>query len=220
MCQFISFFHRPDNGDVAIFDLTSHSNTQAKLSLNEKLWREGHYLPSGQIVCRVAPDDKITEQECNERLKNHYPSFVEFFNWAMGETCKIGIYSGSLDLSSLTSAAGLKLPNKISGYLDLRSLTSAAGLKLPNEISGSLDLSSLTSAAGLKLPNEISGFLYLRSLTSAAGLKLPTKCGSLDLRSLTSAAGLKLPNEISGFLDLSSLTSAEKEKLTKRRKNK
>ena len=172
MCQFISFFHRPDNGDVAIFDLTSHSNTQAKLSLNEKLWREGHYLPSGQIVCRVAPDDKITEQECNERLKNHYPSFVEFFNWAMGETCKIGIYSGSLDLSSLTSAAGLKLPNKISGHLDLRSLTSAAGLKLPNKISGYLDLRSLTSAAGLKLPNEISGSLYLSSLTSAEKEKL------------------------------------------------
>jgi hypothetical protein len=150
MCQFISFFHRPDNGDVAVFNLESHSDTQAKLELNEKLWREGHYLPNGTIVCRVAPADKITEQECSERLKNHYPSFVEFFNWSMGETCKNGIYSGYLDLSSLTSAAGLKLPTKC-GSLDLRSLTSAAGLKLPTEISGYLDLSSLTSAEKEKL---------------------------------------------------------------------
>ena len=150
MCKFISFFHRPDNGDIAVFNLESHSDTQAKLELNEKLWREGHYLPSGQIVCRVAPTDKITEQECNERLKNHYPLFVEFFNWAMGETCKNGIYVGSLDLRSLTSAAGLKLPNEIGGYLDLSSLTSAAGLKLPAKC-GYLDLSSLTSAEKEKL---------------------------------------------------------------------
>jgi hypothetical protein len=129
MFQFISFFHRPDNGDIAVFNLESHSDTQVKLALNENLWREGHYLPNGTIVCRVAPADKITEQECNERLKNHYPSFADFFNWSMGETCKNGIYIGSLDLSSLTSAAGLKLPTKC-GSLDLSSLTSAEKEKL------------------------------------------------------------------------------------------
>jgi len=35
MCRFISFFHRPDNGDVVVHDLSSHSNTEKKLKLNK-----------------------------------------------------------------------------------------------------------------------------------------------------------------------------------------
>ena len=71
---------------------------------------------------------------------------------------------GDLYLDSLTSAEGLKLPEKI-GSLYLDSLTSAEGLKLPEKISGILYLNSLTSAEGLKLPEKISGILNLDSLT-------------------------------------------------------
>ena len=124
------------------------------------------------------------------------------------------IVNGYLDLRSLTSAEGLKLPERVNGYLDLRSLTSAEGLKLPERVNRYLDLGSLTSAEGLKLPETIGGYLNLGSLTSAEGLKLPeTVNGDLSLRSLTSAEGLKLPETVNGGLYLGSLTSAEGLKL-------
>ena len=138
MCQFISFFHNPFTGEIRVYDLNHHGETETYLKLDKKIWREGHYLPSGIIECRVADEDRITRAECDSRLKERFPSFVEFFNWSMGEICKNGIFSGYLDLGSLTSAAGLKLPAEC-GDLYLGSLTSAAGLKLPAKC-GYLDL--------------------------------------------------------------------------------
>ena len=119
-------------------------------------------------------------------------------------------FYGFLDLGSLTTAEGLKLPEYIGGDLDLDSLTTAEGLKLPEYIGGDLGLDSLTTAEGLKLPEYIGGDLGLDSLTTAEGLKLPEHIGrSLDLDSLTIAEGLKLPEYIGGYLWLSSLTTAE-----------
>ncbi len=121
---------------------------------------------------------------------------------------------GNLSLSGLRSAEGLKLPIEIKDSLYLSGLTSAEGLNLPTEIKGTLDLSGLTSAKGLKLPNEIGGNLLLSDLTSAEGLKLPAKIdGALYLDGLTSAEGLKLPAKIDGALYLDGLTSAEGLKL-------
>ena len=123
---------------------------------------------------------------------------------------RIKVYYGNLDLSNLTSAEGLKLPETINGYLNLSGLTSAEGLELPNTIGEDLYLNSLTSAEGLVLPNTLNGNLYLHSLTSAECLELPNIInGDLDLRSLTSAEGLVLPNIINGSLYLNSLISAE-----------
>ena len=123
---------------------------------------------------------------------------------------RIKVYYGNLDLSNLTSAEGLVLPDIINGNLDLSNLTSAEGLVLPNTINGDLYLNSLISAEGLVLPNTLNGDLDLRSLTSTEGLVLPnTVNGDLDLRSLTSAEGLVLPNIINGSLYLKSLISAE-----------
>ena len=85
----------------------------------------------------------------------------------------IKVYWDSLDLSGLTSAEGLKLPDYIGGSLFLDSLTNAEELKLPEYIKKTFDLSSLTSAEGLKLPKHIGGNLYLKGLTNAEGLKLP-----------------------------------------------
>ena len=123
---------------------------------------------------------------------------------------RIKVYYGNLDLSNLTSAEGLKLPETINGYLNLSGLTSAEGLELPNTINGNLYLHSLTSAEGLVLPNIINGDLYLSSLTSAECLELPNRItGSLDLDGLISAEGLVLPNTLNGDLYLRSLTSVE-----------
>ena len=123
---------------------------------------------------------------------------------------RIKVYYGNLDLSNLTSAEGLVLPDTINEGLDLGSLTSAEGLVLPNIIGGSLHLTSLTSAKDLVLPDTINGNLDLRGLTSVEGLVLPdTISGSLHLTSLTSAKGLRLSNIIYGDLYLEGLTSVE-----------
>ena len=190
MCKFISFLHRPDNGDIAVWDLNSHSNTQNKLNLREPLWCEGHYLPDGEIVCRVHDMSRAACDECGERLRNKFPSFGSFANWCFSQNIKM---IKCLYLGSLTSAKGLTLPQGIE-TLDLGSLTSAQGLTLPQGIKW-LDLSSLTSAKGLTLPQGIE-WLYLRSLTSAQGLTLPQGIKTLDLSSLTIANGLTLPQEI------------------------
>jgi len=111
MCQFISFMHRPDNGDVFIYDLSSHSETESKLE-NKPLWREGHYLPDGELICRVNPDEKTTEAECVERMKNRFPTFASFFHWCMKEMGTTKKYAGNMNLDELKSAKGLVLPKK------------------------------------------------------------------------------------------------------------
>ena len=50
------------------------------------------------------------------------------------------------------------------GDLDLSHLTSAEGLKLPEDVGGWLGLSGLTTAEGLKLPLHVGGDIYLWSL--------------------------------------------------------
>ena len=117
---------------------------------------------------------------------------------------------GSIDLSSLTSAEDLVLPQLVGGDIDLRSLASAEGLVLPESIGGSIFLSSLTSAEGLVLPKSIGRHIDLRSLTSAEGLVLPQHVGGgINLSSLTSAEGLVLPQHVGDYIELRSLTSAE-----------
>jgi len=165
-------------------------------------------------------DSRIEEIIKKRNIKKDLAKFFDCREDQISLTIKealkgdVKFHYGSLDLSGLTSAEGLKLPEKIGGDLFLSGLTSAEGLKLPEKIGGNLYLYSLTSAEGLKLPEKIGKSLDLRSLTSAEGLKLPEKIGkSLDLRGLTSAEGLKLPEEIGGNLDLHSLTLAEGLKL-------
>ena len=129
----MSFFHRPDNGDIAAKDLNSHENTRKALNLNLNLWREGHYTPDGKLELRVIDIDKITQQECSERFQNRFPSFVSFFSWCLQETNQTDVFGGSLDLNSLTSAKGLVLPKRIGGWLYLNSLTSAEQEKIRKE---------------------------------------------------------------------------------------
>ncbi len=121
---------------------------------------------------------------------------------------------GSLDLEKLESAEGLELPKTVSGYLKLTNLRSTKGLKLPETVGGGLDLNSLRSAKGLKLPETLGAVLFLSNLRSAEGLELPkTVGGSLYLNDLQSTEGLKLPEIVGGDLVLSSLQSVEGLKL-------
>ncbi|HBR80306.1 TPA: hypothetical protein DEA21_01485 [Candidatus Uhrbacteria bacterium] len=122
---------------------------------------------------------------------------------------EIRYHYGNLNLSGLTTAEGLTLPETIGGYLDLIGLTTAEGLALPETIGGSLDLRCLTTAEGLTLPETIGGYLDLRCLTTAEVTLPETIGGDLDLSGLTTAEGLTLPETIGGSLDLSGLATAE-----------
>ena len=118
MCQFVSFFHNPLTGDIRVYDLNSHSETEKGLSLDLKVWREGHYLPNGEIVCRLTPEDRITKEEANERLRSRFPKFKDFLNWAFVELNAEKKFSGGLDLSGC-DLKGIKLPTSVGGGLYL-----------------------------------------------------------------------------------------------------
>jgi hypothetical protein len=135
MCRLASFFHNPMTGDLAVYDITSHSETEKKLNLNLKIWREGHYLPNGEVECRVTDDDRITQKECDERLKQQYPTFVKFFNWCIGNGA---IASEGLDLNGC-DLTGITLPETIGGGLYLIGCD-LTGITLPETIGGSLNL--------------------------------------------------------------------------------
>ena len=117
MCQFISFFHRPDTGDIAVWDLNSHSNTGKHLKLNLNLWCEGHYLPDGTIEARIHDKIRESQKECEDRIKTKFPTFLDFLNWCFKQDINIVT---SLDLSSLTNAKGLVIPQGVTS-LYLRS---------------------------------------------------------------------------------------------------
>ena len=145
-----------------------------------------------------------------EGKKAHY-GFINLSHLTSAKGLKLPeIVVGDLDLSGLKSAEGLKLPKIVGKNLYFYKLTNADGVKLPETIGGDLDLSGLKSAEGLKLPETIGGDLYLWRLTSAKGLKFPKMVGSsLYLDGLKSAEGLKLPEIVGGNLSLIRLTSAE-----------
>ena len=213
MCRFASFKFKPA-GHVAVrvaADLSSHRDIPGEDGARPNGWREGHYLPTGEIECRTLDVDRLTGGDCEEILRDRWPTFVDFFACALTTTKQAKMWPGCLDLSGLTSIpAGLKLPETVGGWLYLRGLTSIpAGLKLPETVGGWLALDGLTSIpAGLKLPETVGGGLYLSGLTSIpAGLKLPETVGGwLDLSGLTSIpAGLKLPETVGGWLALGGL---------------
>jgi hypothetical protein len=171
---------------VAVYNLESHGDTEKHLNLNNKVWCEGHYLPSGKVICRVNDEARTTQQECEDRLLNRFPTFISFLNWCLKETKQEESYSGSLSLDGLTSAKELVLPKTIGGSLSLNGLTSAKELVLPKTIGGWLSLDGLTSAKELVLPKTIGGWLSLNGLTSAKELVLPKTIGGwLSLNGLT-----------------------------------
>ena len=140
MCQFASFFHNPHTGEIVVSDLTSHGNTEQTLKLNLNIWREGHYLPNGEIVLRTTSDDRIDLVEYKNAFVSRFPTFVSFLNWSLPIITKDGVYESDLDLRGLTSAKDLVLPKTVGGGLDLSGLTSAKDLVLPKTVGGGLDL--------------------------------------------------------------------------------
>jgi len=220
MCQFISFFHNPETGEVKVSDLNSHSNTEETLKLDKSKWREGHYLPDGTVVARVLATDHRDEPQCIFKIQQSYPTFKDFFVWALREIAPDGNYGGSLYLGGLTSLTPGCLPKTVGGYLYLGGLTSLTPGCLPKTVGGDLDLGGLTSLTPRCLPKTVGGSLYLRGLTNLTPGCLPkTVGGSLYLRGLTSLTPGCLPKTVGGDLDLGGLNQKDKERIKKKYKN-
>ncbi len=145
MCEFISFVVTKD-GNILANDLNSHSGIEKLHNLKPDTYREAEWVDSG-LTIRVHGDEK--EADFKSMVMAKFKNRIELLNYFF-ENPKTWSGSGGLDLSGLTSAAGLVLPKTWSGsgWLGLSGLTSAAGLVLPKTWSGSggLDLRGLTSA--------------------------------------------------------------------------
>jgi hypothetical protein len=226
MCRMASFFHNPITGEILVYDLNSHSETEKHLKLSPKgPFREGHYLPNGTVECRVVEDeDSVSQETCNKLLKSRFPTFLSFFRWAIANGGHVGkdldliglheineeglkIPEGvtELLLNSLKSAEGLEIPESVT-WLSLNSLESAEGLEIPESVT-TLSLNGLESAEGLKIPKGVK-YLSLDSLKSAEGLEIPKGVTELSLYNLKSAEGLEIPKSVT-WLWLNSLKSAE-----------
>ena len=130
MCKFISFWYKPSNMDLAVWDLSHHHNTSKKLKLNDKIWREGHYTPDGEIECRVLDSDKYTQEECNDRLHRRYPTFQKFLKYCMDnipDNYEGSLYLQECDLKDIT------LPTKLRGNLYLFGCD-LKGIKIPENL--------------------------------------------------------------------------------------
>ena len=118
MCRLASFKYRPDTQEIAVFAITSHGETEKELNLNVKLWHDGHYLPDGSIECRLPEHNRDASMEAY--IKDRWPTFVEFYLWALEQHGQDKHYKGDLDLSSLTTIPDwFTLPASIGGWLFL-----------------------------------------------------------------------------------------------------
>ena len=105
---------------MAVYDLNSHADTEKQLKLNLNIWREGHYLPTGEFELRFNDGERVDISECKDRFKNRFPSFISFLNWTFKQNIDFG---GCLDLNGLTSAKDLVLPKTTGGSLYLSGKT-------------------------------------------------------------------------------------------------
>src|SRR4030042_1185472 len=84
MYQFASFFFDPATGDIKVWDLTSHGETERHLGLDPNgPYREGYYLLDGTIQARVTEDDAETGAACAARMRSRFPSLGAFLAWAV-----------------------------------------------------------------------------------------------------------------------------------------
>ena len=113
MCQFASFFFRCEPWAVRVADLNSHGNTQEGLGLRDTPrpdgWREGHWLPAGELVCRVLEGDSLTAAEARNAMLAQWPTFVAFLMWAVGQPEYV---PNSLDLHGC-DLKGVTLPKNL-----------------------------------------------------------------------------------------------------------
>jgi hypothetical protein len=116
MCQFASFKFQPcGNVPVVVADLFSHGETEKTLKLPPDAgadgWHDGHYLPTGEILCRGVDGDTLTPRQCESAIRARWPTFTAFWSWAMRQPgCKTltGLYLCHTKVADLSPLAGCK----------------------------------------------------------------------------------------------------------------
>jgi hypothetical protein len=93
MCKRISFIYKAP-AQVALFDLESHSATQAfhEDKTEDLGWYEGHYLPDESIECRT-PTGRDRKAEANFRYE--WPTYAEFEKYCLGQLGQSGAGTAS-----------------------------------------------------------------------------------------------------------------------------
>lgn len=111
MCKLISYFTNPASEQVRVLKLDDHSGTAKELGLRDTEkpngWREGHYLPDGEVECRTLDVDKRTSSELVASVKARWPRFVDFLSWCLENGAEV---PEAMDLNGLKSAKHLVLP--------------------------------------------------------------------------------------------------------------
>ena len=102
MCRFASFKFQPIKSMPIRVNgsMDSHHEIPGDDTTNRNGWREGHYLPSGEIECRALETDTLTGEESAEIITSGFPSFATFFAWALTETNQEKEWGGDLYLSN------------------------------------------------------------------------------------------------------------------------
>ena len=150
MCEFASFFHKPDvdgKPEICVWDLNSHAETEEKLNLNLSIWQEGHYTPEGKIELRFNDNFRFDKAKYTEIFKTRFKTFKDFLKWACTQEIGGSLYLSGCDLRGIT------LPKKTGGYLYL-SGCNLKGITLPKKIGGALYLSGC-DLRGITLPKKI-----------------------------------------------------------------
>ena len=172
MCKMASFKFRPA-GAVELRvagSLDEHHNIPGDDGSKPSNWREGHYLPDGTIECRVLDVDKLTADECADKIRKRWPTFTEFFAWAIEEANDGLTVSGYFDLSGCTGLTALPDGLTVSGSLYLSGCTGLTALPDGLTVSGYLDLSGCIGLTALPDGLTVSGHLYLSGCTGLTAL--------------------------------------------------
>lgn len=82
MCKRASFIYRNNKKglvEILVHDLDSHGNTQAFYPecTEEAGWYEGHYLPSGELECRI-PSGQGRDIAAEKDIRKRYPTYADF----------------------------------------------------------------------------------------------------------------------------------------------
>ena len=172
MCKMASFKFKP-TGAVALRvsgSLDSHHNIPGDDGSKPNDWREGHYLHDGTIECRVLDVDELTGNECADKIRKQWPTFTEFFAWAIEEANDGLTVGGSLDLYGCTGLTALPDGLTVSGYLYLGGCTGLTALPDGLTVGGSLYLDGCAGLTALPDGLTVGGYLDLYGCTGLTAL--------------------------------------------------
>ncbi len=116
MCRYISFFFNDsakELPDVRVACLYSHGLTEIWLGLDPAgPYTEGHYLPNGEIECRLPDGTRSVRAE--DAIRAKWPTFKAFETWAWEQTAQY--YANGYDISGFDREGYNRGGYNIEGY--------------------------------------------------------------------------------------------------------